>query len=328
MSLYEMGKVSALGQDRRHSSLAFEREVRVDEKVDGSQISFGLVADSDFRWQLRVRSRSRYLDLANPDKMFAAAVASIREREHSLVPGWTYLGEYLQKPRHNVLCYERVPLGHVVLFDIVDQLGVFATHDALCSEAIRLGFTVVRSVAMPGDQAVARAVRAGEKFFADSQLGGVAEGAVIKAGLHVSNRVVAKVVADEFKEVKGDPVQRTRQNPDADLATTFANRFCPTARFLKAVQNLREAGEATGTMRDIGPLRKTVSVDLEEECAEQIKDELYAVFRKKILSESLRPLAGWYEQFLRNDNAFWSMLREDGAGALREDTAGAPEDPP
>lgn len=300
--LYEMGKVSALGRDRSHGALAEVGCVRVDEKIDGSQISFGKDGG-----KLLIRSRSRYLDLDNPDKMFALAVEQIRRVESELTEGFTYLGEYLQKPKHNVLAYDRVPKGNIALFDVVMIDGSVWDAESVYDEANRLGFEPVNFVEMSGAEAL-RVARSGEPPFKTSQLGGIAEGCVIKAGDAVSNRVIAKVVADQFKEVKGDRPKR-EGNDKADIAITMANRFCPPARYHKAVQKLKEAGEYTGQMRDIPKIRELISRDLEEECGEQMREELYDALRKDIFRMSLQPLSGWYDQYL--NSAFGEMQRAE-----------------
>jgi hypothetical protein len=93
-----------------------KHDVLVEEKVDGSQFSFGVFKtvgedDPDITApvMLRVRSKGAVMHPDAPEKMFTKAVESVKEREHLLTLGWTYRGEYLQKPKHNALAYDRVP---------------------------------------------------------------------------------------------------------------------------------------------------------------------------------------------------------------------------
>lgn len=288
-------KIARLGTDRSHGLLHHADEVRVDEKIDGSQITFGV-----FDGQLRIRSKSRDLDIENPDGMFLEAVQEIRAVRDRLLPGYTYHGEYLQRPRHNVLCYERVPKNHVVIFDIWSPVTQCSAHPGSLAdncEAIGAFEPVQYRYMRPADVT--------SSVFESSQLGGVPEGVVVKG----PGGVTAKLVSEQFKEVKDDHTARTRLNPDRDLATTLANRFCPPARYLKAVQRLKENGQHTASMSDIGPLRKEISIDLEGECVAEIKEQLYQAFRKQVLRAALDPLAEWYRQYLTNDNAFWSEQR-------------------
>jgi hypothetical protein len=82
--------------------------VLVEEKVDGSQFSFGR-----FGGELRVRSKGRQFDPDAADKLFASAVAHVAQLD--LRDGYTYRGEVLSKPKHNVLAYGRVPAGNVII---------------------------------------------------------------------------------------------------------------------------------------------------------------------------------------------------------------------
>lgn len=294
-------KISALGKNRVHKILTPDTWVRLDEKVDGSQITFGVFEGN----KLVIRSKSKELDLDNPEKMFALAVQSIKERRTKLVPGVTYHAEYLQKPRHNVLQYGRVPKGHLVLFDAVTrpvEAPMFMDMEDLPAEAARIGVDVVpmRLVRVKDIPA-----QPGESF-----LGGPAEGWVVKCGDAVATRITAKIVGAAFREVKKDTTSRNRQNPHGDVAITLANRFCPHSRFMKAVQYLRDSGQARGEMSDIPALRKRISEDIHQECAEEIKEDLYQLFRKDIQKQALQGLAAWYEQLLTNDSAYWDGVRE------------------
>ena len=83
----------------------FADPVLVEEKVDGSQFSFML----DETGALHCRSHHNDLDMDAPDKMFRGAAKIVRELSPELHPGWIYRGEYLMKPKHNTLAYDRCP---------------------------------------------------------------------------------------------------------------------------------------------------------------------------------------------------------------------------
>jgi len=80
----------------------FEGEVEITEKVDGSQFGFGKV-----KGRLFVRSKGRELDLDNPDQMFKLGVEYVKSIEDKIPDNTTFYGEYLQKPKHNTLAYDR-----------------------------------------------------------------------------------------------------------------------------------------------------------------------------------------------------------------------------
>lgn len=78
--------------------------VHVQEKVDGSQFSFGV-----FDGEIRVRSKGAEMYPEAPEKMFQKAVDTVKALQDILIDGFTYRGEYLAKPRHNTLAYDRTP---------------------------------------------------------------------------------------------------------------------------------------------------------------------------------------------------------------------------
>src|ERR1039458_7347199 len=104
-------KVLQLG-DRNVSDI-FDGVVEISEKIDGSQIGFGVVTThvdgagvaDDQQLVIRSHHREFYRDgwLGNEDKMFAPAVASIEaiRYELDLRPGWMFYGETLSKPHHS-----------------------------------------------------------------------------------------------------------------------------------------------------------------------------------------------------------------------------------
>src|SRR6267142_6345300 len=88
-------------------------DVVVEEKVDGSQFSFGLLYDTrplvEPAFRLFFRSKEAIIEPEAPPKMFARGVEAVKAIAHLLTPGFVYRGEYLQKPKHNVLAYDRIP---------------------------------------------------------------------------------------------------------------------------------------------------------------------------------------------------------------------------
>ena len=104
MSLHSYSSPLQLGH--REAARLFDGVVVVEEKVDGSQFSFGRFWEGN-DLNLRCRSKGATLNVNAPDKMFARAVETAQEL--ALTPGWTYRAEYLAKPKHNALAYDRTP---------------------------------------------------------------------------------------------------------------------------------------------------------------------------------------------------------------------------
>lgn len=110
----------------------------VEEKVDGSQFSFGV-----FDRKLHARSRGAEICVEDPDKMFQEAVDIVRKKANMLRDGWTYRAEYLQKPKHNALAYSRIPRDHLAIFDMCVGPGDHLDPDEKRRESERLGFECV-----------------------------------------------------------------------------------------------------------------------------------------------------------------------------------------
>ena len=129
-------KVYAVG----HAAIRdlFTGPVVVEEKVDGSQFSFGVIDG-----ELQARSKNHQLVLDAPEKMFTKAIETIRELEPLLTPGWVYRCEYLQRPRHNVLPYGRVPEKHLIVYDVMIGLEDYLPPAEKRREAKRIGLECV-----------------------------------------------------------------------------------------------------------------------------------------------------------------------------------------
>jgi hypothetical protein len=81
-SIYNLGHKNVLD--------IFNEDVLIEEKIDGSQFSFGLFAD-----ELRCRSKGATLNIDAPEKMFQKAVDVAKGLIDKLNNGWTYRCEYL-----------------------------------------------------------------------------------------------------------------------------------------------------------------------------------------------------------------------------------------
>jgi len=289
-------KIYALG----HAALAdlFTVDVIVEEKVDGSQFSFGV----DEKGEIHVRSKGAVMFADSPEKMFTRAVATVKEIASTLTPGWTYRAEYLQKPKHNVLAYGRVPEKHLIVFDIATGLESYLTYSEKAEEAKRIGLEVVPLLAS------GRVATAGEVLGfleRESILGGQKiEGVVIKTVGHCllgidKKPLIGKFVSEAFKEIHAG--EWRAENPTrADVLDVMANKYRTPARWNKAVMHLREAGAVTGSPKDIGPLLNEVKLDIQAECEEEIKEALFRWAWPTIQRRVIAGFPEWYKQELLN----------------------------
>ena len=234
--------------------------------------------------------------------MFLKGVQAVLDLKDELHDGWTYRGEFLMKPKHNTLAYNRVPEKNVVIFDIEKAPNDFLAPTQRKEEALRLGFDVV-PVYYTGmidhmDQL---------KIFLDntSILGGPIEGIVIKPKSQMlfgidKKLIMAKFVREDFKEKHEGEWKKS--NPGRkDIVTEIIETYRTPQRWNKAVQHLREAGELEGSPRDIGKLMKEVPQDVLKECAEEIKEKLFNYFWRKISRALTSGLPDWYKQKLAED---------------------------
>lgn len=301
MNVPSYGKIFALG--KREVADILDDFVEVQEKVDGSQISFMVDHDGN----LFVRSKNVQLDLDNPGP-FEIVVRELKSRAHWMHPGYIYRGEFLRAPRHNVLAYDRVPHGHVCLYDVQTAMRPMFSHE-VAEEASSLDLEAVPCLASGLlDRRRLLMLLEDSKSF----LGGKMEGVVIKSrrrtGRWIMDKgrrvwspdedpmhqlpLMAKLVSGQFKEV----THRPRTNVQADPVTAIGAKYATEARWQKALQRLADQGLLKGDMSDMPRLLGEVALDVKEEEEEAIKDALFKAFWKKIARRSGEGMADWYRR--------------------------------
>lgn len=272
----------------------FDDVVLIEEKVDGSQFSFGVIDGV-----LCARSNNKQLILEAPDNMFKKAVETIKSIEHLLHPGWTYRGEYLQKPKHNTLAYDRTPYNNIMGFDIMREgQEDYLSYEEKKTEFERIGLEVVpivyygkvNSLEMFNLYLERTSILGGQKI----------EGVVVKNyKLITDDKKVAmgKYVSEAFKEVHNKDWKE--RNPSRnDIVLQIIDRYKSEARWNKAIQHMREKGTLEESPRDIGELMKEINNDILAECEDEIKDILFKHFWKTISRGVTQGLPEWYKQQL------------------------------
>lgn len=266
-------------------------QVVVQEKIDGSQISFQRKDEKLF-----VRSKNQMIDIENPDGMFANAVNVLKDRP--LPFGYVFRGEYLKTPKHNVLDYDRIPKDHIIIYDIEVGDGTNHYHQPAEVERITLGngFEVVPTLWTGlfddiDQKLIDRLMKT------QSVLGGqLIEGLVIKCYDVFDSRdktLMCKFVRPEVREMISGNHGKTRK----DIIEEIGERLATPARFEKAVQHLRDSNMLVGEPKDIGVLMRELNRDFEEH-VDEVKNLLYANFRKDILRIANRGFATWYKDLL------------------------------
>lgn len=301
MTIPSYPKVLTIGT--RGTERLLEGPVVVQEKIDGSQFRIGIMGDGSL--EFASHHQPVYPGAAGMFEPVVQHVLSRREWIAPLITGGTgahtnlyVYGEYLAKPKQNTLCYERAPLGYLVLFDYVldgypmtrlSSFGLAMLADALDCEMVQ---NLHEGRATMADL---------DRFLTDAKpmLGGpMVEGVVVKnyaENIQLGGQVFplfCKHVSTAFKE-------RHAKNPEYESGKTKMQRyydtFCTEARWVKAVQHMREAGTLQDAPQDIGPLMKEIATDLEAEEADNIREALYQMHRKDIVRAAQRGFAEWYK---------------------------------
>lgn len=273
----------------------FDGPVVVQEKIDGSQFSFGVVGG-----ELHMRSKGAEIFLPVKDKLFkgASETAHRLHAEQTLPEGWTFRGEAICRPKHNALQYERTPAGNVILFDIDSGLERRLDPGQVRDVAERMGLEVVPTLYV-GEVSDADQVR--ELLSSEPHLGGeMIEGVVVKnptVFLDDGKQLMGKYVSERFKEVHSSEWKKA--NPGkGDIVQGLIERLRTERRWEKAIERRRDAGELQSAPQDIGPLLQDIQADIEAEEAERIKEALYKHFSKQILRGAVGGFPEWYKDRL------------------------------
>ena len=286
-----------------HRAIAelLDRDVLVEEKVDGSQFSFGFFPDTDH--ELRIRSKGAEQHIDAPEGMFKHAARVVKELHAAgkLEPGWTYRCEYLAKPKHNALAYDRTPTNHLILFDVNIGDSEFLDYTDKAYQAGLLGLEVVPRLFQGRIENV-------EQFrtFLDtvSVLGGQKiEGVVVKPVGYdffgVDKKVLlGKFVSEAFREVHKQS-WRTDNPTTGDVVALIAKSYTTPARWNKCVQHLRDDGRITGdSVKDIGPVMQEIPEDILAECREDIQAALFKAFWPEIARRIRQGFPEYYKEQL------------------------------
>lgn len=293
-SLHSYPSIYNLGHKVVHYLLT--GPVYVQEKVDGSQFSFGL----DTEGIVLTKSKGAVVYLETADKLFKDAVQYVHSIKDRLTPGYTYRGEVLCRPKHNALAYDRVPKHNVILFDINVSEETYMDYADVVNEATRLDLEVV-PLLFTGEVASADQLRG--LLETVSVLGGQKiEGVVIKPvgydkfGVD-KKALMAKFVSEAFKEVHGGEWRKNNPSQN-DVIEKVALSYKTPARWNKAIQHLREAGVITDSPQDIGKLLKEINVDVLKECEQEIKEVLFKASWPKIARIITAGFPEFYKQQL------------------------------
>ena len=301
MQISEYSKIYQLGH-RATRKLFDGGPLVVQEKVDGSQFSFANVEGT-----LRCRSRNNPVGTGgNSEGMFARAVKTAEAvfATGTMPEGMVVRGEMLDKLRHNVLRYERTPIGGIIIYDIElpQRSGNYLSSELVQSYAGAWGLEVVPTFAY--EPFTMETLRAKLTYWLEKQsiLGGTKiEGVVIKNYRErdeEDNVLMAKYVSEAFKE-KMDPSHTAK--PEGTIVEQILAECGKEAIWAKAVQHLRDAGQLVGDPKDIGKLVTEIKSDFEAERGEEIRSRIAKFYFSEVIGGVLTGFPQWYKEKLIED---------------------------
>ena len=278
-----------------HRAIAslFESPCYVQEKVDGSQFTFGLTMEGE----LQFRSKRVQIHGSDVEGNFAAAVANITEMKDLLTPGYIYRGEVLRGPKHNTITYNRAPKHNVIIFDIQPIAGDWLMPEQVKEECDNIGFEMVPTFRTD----VTSFEQVEDLMKMESVLGGaIVEGIVFKnydAMNMLGDPCFGKRVREDFQEKNNG--NHKAMNPNKkdvlqEVIATYKNKN----RWKKSVQHLTDEGKLQHAPQDIPVVMAEIQRDLEEECIDEIKDLLFKKFWPKIKRGCVGGVAEWYKEEL------------------------------
>lgn len=279
--------------------------VYVEEKIDGSQFSFGMVSGVNTLsgasiYELCIRSKGCTMIVDAPEKMFSFAAETAKRLAPLLHPGWTYRCEYLRTPKHNTLVYKRIPKDHLIIFDIEIGECNFLPYTEKMVEATRLGLETV-PLLFEGTITDLETFR----LFLNLQsiLGGQnIEGVVVKPvgyGLFGKDKKVlmGKFVSEAFKETHAGEWKQ-RNSTAGDILEQIIRKYATPARWQKAVIHLHEKGLITDAPQDIPLIMKEVVSDTMLDSVLDIQQELLDYAWPHVQRGLTKGLPEWYKEFL------------------------------
>lgn len=319
-----------------------------EEKIDGSQFSFGKVTDKYGGTRMMWRSKNCDIQYdTKSDPRFHQAIQNLYANNvFAVAPlNVVFRCELVSTKRHNKLTYNRVPSGFLVVFGAeniatgrsVPRYIWTAVAEQLKLESVRLlGYIDTK------EKTATEVINTASGWLnMESMLGGAAiEGVVLKRETNWvlnqdGNPIYCKIVANEFREMMRVKETTKGVRGTEDIIGRIVSMIQTDAVYSKAVQHLMDDGKLTNTVKDIGPLISEIQKDLSEEVSPMAKEVLWEWARHQVVRGVVTPFALWYKKRLARISASEdvddSNAQTVGEGADKgnegNESVGAGEDP-
>jgi hypothetical protein len=289
MQEVKFGKIrSGKEADKNRDWMGDNAHWYIQEKMDGSQLSFCFDATSDC---LRFFNRGKEKN-APYQKIFLRTITALTKRLKNVEVDLVFHGEAIGSLKHNVSIYKRVPRYGFVLFG-VQRNGEYLDCGELRKVAIKYDLELAQIIyENDGDETVNPCDKISTLMDTriESQLGGDAEGLVLKhhrftnpKGKMVTCKV--KYVYSEFKEVHRKKQQtKVVLTPDIFLCD-LGSWFNQDAWMSKAVFRLRDNDKIDPQCEDLQQrkrdgvrVEREMIRDITEECEDMLREELWQYF--------------------------------------------------
>ena len=291
-------KIFAIGTDYIRD--LFNHPVEITEKLDGSQFAFGKDPEGNFY----MRSKGKQIFSELTDKNFIPAVDHALAVQDRVPNNMVFYCETLARPKHNSLKYNNVPKNNLYLFGVSDFMGTkFDSNLQYFADLLDIDRAVVLNDFIEVKIDTFETIR--EVLNRESYLGGPSiEGIVIKnyynpflLGGQPIPLMAGKFVSEAFKEV-----HRKEWDKETSVGkwTAFKESYRTEARWLKAIEHLRDKNEIDFVPQDIGKLLKEINQDIVDEEKEIIKEFLWKEFGKEVLRRAGAGFPEWYKEYIAN----------------------------
>lgn len=277
----------------------FKSEVEITSKIDGSMWCYGINEDGD----LVMRSKGEDLTNGIVPKMFEKAYEQSK-RIYEIIKDKRdlyFYCEFMGKPKHNILEYDRIPKNNLYLFGVREGMNFVSDFNKICEYADLLDIERPHLLY----QGIVNSIEDIKWLLdKDSILGKTKiEGIVVKnyeypAILkgYIIPISMGKYVREDFKEKH--KTEWHGHFTGKGRLEILLDSYKTEARWMKAIQHLKEKDQLTNSPKDIGILMKEIEQDLLEEETENIKDGLFKIFQDDFIRKSRGGFAEWYKKCL------------------------------
>ena len=290
------GKIYNVGHP--YTQDLYDQKCYIQEKLDGSQFSFGINDDGE----LLCRSKNRAIDVTSYEKMFNLAVHTANRlyQEDKLKMGWIYRAEAITQPKHNSINYKVIPPGGLVIYEIqTDKHSCLHPDQSKeVAESLGLLFAPVYYKGMVSTKEIAECCKKTSVVNPEIQIEGVVIKRLIIQKINQFDELSrSKYVNEEFRELHLNNPEYKKTNKES-IVDNISNTFSTKERWKKVIQHMKEDGVLLGEPKDIGNICKYVQEDIFKECEPMIKDMMYALYKKDIKRAVVKGIPEWYKKHL------------------------------